>query len=442
MDPGLGKTLTALQGLRRISQSPEAPGRILLIAGVNAQYVWIDEELPKWSPELVPFIVPIQGPPTTRQKLWDSLKTKTDFIAVVTIQSLQRDITLLEKFSFDFIIMDECHKARNRKTKNYKVLKDLSKRTRSLFLLTGSLVSRGPQDLWALLNCCNPQDFPSYWAFLNKYCTVVQGNFGIEIGGPRNITELREVTRRYIFTKTKKDEDVVSTIPKKNRQLLPVKMDPTQARLYKELSETLMAEYGDDFIVTRSQLALFTRHRQLLICPRILFPEATMGAGFSEILEKLEDASRADQHCVIYSPHTAAFPYVKAALIDKGYAPGEIVTFQGGMSQGDIKVAKERFVSTRGIALMSISYAESISLETASYGYFLGPDLDVNVNYQAEDRIHRMTSTRPVFLYYIDYKDTISEYIFANILGFKAYSINRSLGEVRVPYLKNLLGAQ
>lgn len=427
MDPGLGKTRVALDALHELNVQ-----RILVIAGTNAQFVWMDEEIPKWQGYMEPFLVHIKGTAQKRKEMYERLKGQSDFIAFTTMQSLQRDLHLAEKLKLDAIVYDEAHKGKNRKTESYKVLRTLSKLVKIFIPMSGKIVSRGPADLWALLNCIDHKKFPSFWAFVHKYCVVIQGNFGTEIGGPKDVEALREVLNGYVYYKTKKDADVANSLPEKTRQFLPVEMEADQKKLYRGLVEDLIAEHGDDLILARSGLAALTRLRQVLVCPRILFPNAGMGGAFSDLLQRLEEES----HCVVYSPYITAFPYMAAELAKKGY---EVSVFQGGMSREQISEQKAKFVKSRGTALMSISYAESISLETASYGYFISPDMDQNVNYQAEDRIHRMTSKDPVFIYYYGYKDApLSDHIFTRILNMKAWRSQQTEEAMKIK-LKDLL---
>lgn len=432
MDPGLGKTLTTLDALSKVQPSPQ---KILLIAGVVPQSVW-EEEIKKWgfgwNLEFV------SGTAKQREAHWNELKAsirQPPYIVVTTIQSLQRDIQHVQGIKWDCVIMDECHKARNRKTKNYEVLRTVTHHSQLVYLLSGSIVSRGPQDLWGPLSCLDRKEFPSYWNWINKYCHMVETYFGNEVGGPKNLKDLRKVCSQYIYYKPKSDPEVSAQVPVKNRQLLTIHPSSEQKKLYDQLTEEMLATLGDDLVITPSKLSMITRHRQLLVCPRILFPDAGLGAAIETILEMIEEMSVEDQHCVIYSPFVEAFPHIERVLTHKGHQ--SVVTFKGGMVRDEITKAKAEFVRSKGIALMSIAYAESISLETASYGFFVGADWDQNVNYQAEDRIHRLTSQRPCFYYYFNYPGTISEWQF-EVLGMKTRNQKLTLGTH--PSLKLLLG--
>lgn len=407
VDPGLGKTLIALRALQRLGAR-----RVLVIAGENPTYVWADEEIPKWAPEFQPFILPIRGQAQKRIKTYQDLPRKEDFVAFATMQSLHNDYGLIEGFRPDAIIYDEAHKAKNRKTVSHKVLKEISKHTDIFIPMSGHIVSRGPADLWALLHCVDPKTFSSFWQFAHEYCTIVDGPFGQVIGGPRNIPLLRDLLKRYVYYKTKKDPDIACQLPPKTRQTLPTRMTPVQYQLYKALAMDMLAEYGQAFQISKTQLGIFTKLRQMLICPKILFPDADMGGAWLDCMDRMEETP----HMAIYSPFVDAFPYWEADL-KKRKRPVSI--FKGGMTRDEIGEAKARFAGEGGVALLSVSYAESLSLESASYGYFIGFDLDQNVNFQAEDRLHRMTSKNPVFHYYYDYLDSnLSAHMF-HLLGIK-----------------------
>jgi len=430
MDPGLGKTLTTLDALSKVQPTPR---QILLIAGVVPQSVW-EEEVKKWGFGWdLEFVM---GTAKQRETRWNKIQNYMfPCVVVTTIQSLQRDIQHAQGIKWDCVIMDECHKARNRKTKNYDILRTVSANCPLVYLLSGSIVSRGPQDLWAPLSCLDRKQFPSYWNWINKYCHVIETYFGNEIGGPKNIKELRDVCGRYIYYKPKSDPEVSAQIPGKNRQLLTVHPSTEQRKLYDQLTEEMIATFREDLIITPSKLSMITRHRQLLVCPRILFQGASLGTAFETTMEMIEESSREDKQGIIYRRPGEALTTFKAALEHKGHE--DIVTFQGGMSREEIAESKRLFVSAKSIALMSIAYAESISLESASYGYFIGADWDQNVNYQAEDRIHRLTSTKPCFYYYFNYPGTISEWQF-EVLGMKTRNQKLTLGTH--PSLKILLG--
>jgi SWI/SNF-related matrix-associated actin-dependent regulator 1 of chromatin subfamily A len=409
MDPGLGKTMTVLRALKTLGAR-----RILCIAGENPQYVWIDEEIPKWEPDYQEHITAIRGTSVQRQTLYRGLRERKDYFAFATMQALHRDYTFVEKLRPDVIIYDEAHKAKNRKTLSHKVLKQLVKTANCFFPMSGHIVSKGPADLWALLHCIDPKAFPSFWDYVNQYCHVVETQFGLQVGGPKNVSELKTLLEPFVYYKTKEDPDIKGTLPPKTRQPLPIKMTKIQSRLYQKLATEMMAEHGKDFVISRSQLGIMMRLRQMLVCPRMLFEDADLGGAVLDTLERLEETP----HAVIFSPFTSAFPYISEELRRRKYP---VSIFQGGMKREEIGEAKQRFVGERGVALMSISYAESISLESSPYGYFLGPDLDQNVNFQAEERLHRMTSTNPVWCYYYDYKDSnLSDHMFS-ILGWKTW---------------------
>lgn len=427
MDPGLGKTGVALRSLDCLGAR-----KVLVIAGENPKYVWADEEIPKWAPNYSDFILPIEGTPGQRKACYDKLKGMNDFVTFSTIQSLARDLEMAQDLRFDAIVYDEAHKAKNRKTQACKTFKALTKNVPCVIPQSGHIVQKGPADLFGLLNCVDRKRFPSFWDYVNEYCVTVQGPFGLVIGGPRKPAELKALLNEYVYYKSKKDPEVAASLPEKTRQLLPVDMDKVQRQLYNSLVDDMMAEYGGDFVITPNNMSNLIRLQQVLACPKILFPDApTYGAAVNDVVQRVEETP----HCCVYSVFTEAFPYFEEALRKAGHK--SVVTFKGGLKREEIAERKREFVGEGGIALLSITYAESLSLDTASYGYILGPHTSQNVNYQAEDRIHRFTSIDPVFLYYYHYHGTVSDWLM-HVLDMKSGAQQQTYDIMTLGDLKNL----
>jgi SNF2 family DNA or RNA helicase len=69
----------------------------------------------------------------------------------------------------------------------------------------------------------------------------------------------------------------------------------------------------------------------------------------------------------------------------------------------------EEFKATSGVMLASVEHAQGYSLDSASIAYFLGYSWKPDSNYQAEDRLHRLTSKSAVNIYYLQHRGTIDD---------------------------------
>lgn len=432
---GLGKTIEAIDALRqlqaqsqnRFQEEPHATGpalagglQILIACPKSALYVW-QSELTKWLPTVIPTM--IIGTPVAREKLWKAQ------VVLVTLDMLRIDINKARR-DWDVIIIDEAHKIKNRKTKGFKAIKRL--RSTYLWLLTGTPSSRGAQDMWAYLHLINHKLFSSYWKFVNTFCVVVNGTYGMEILGTRNAKQLKELLTSYLIRRTKEGR-----APPKTRQKILVDIDPQILGIYQKLAGDMIAEMDSGgALITPTVLAKLTALRQLLVCPKLLDSSLGYGTSIATVLDIIQDY---DDHFVIISPFSSALPYFETYLNSKGYR--DIVTLKGGMGPKEVKEAIDSFKAQRGIALMSLKFAQSFSLETAVHGYFIGFAWDPIMNFQAEDRINRMNSVGAATLSYLVHKDSVEEELINPTLNAKTQAVNAFLEMPKVmKALKNLMG--
>lgn len=412
---GLGKTAIALKTLTADEHgSWPSFGKVLIVCPKSALYVW-QTECEKWI-HLNP--TTIVGKPAERKKLW-----KHANFALCTLDILKRDVKPPNNhvpLNWDIVIVDEAHRIRNRKTQNFKAVKKL--KSKYLFFLTGVPVSRGPHDLWTMLNLIKPHVFSSYWRFVNTFCIVDETPFGREIIGAKNTAPLREILSDYAIRKTKKQ--VLPELPEKTRQAIIIEPTPLQRRLHDNLTDEMLAELNSTLIASSTILANIMKLRQILVTPQILDPQAELGAGIDLIIEHLNDRDFDDRHIVIFTPFARALPHIIKALNEAGF--DNVVTLRGGMDPKQVGSAIEVFKNFKTIAICTIKFAQSFSLESSSAGYFLGCEWDRSENIQAEDRLHRMTSKNPVNIYYIRHRHTIEDRVF-EILDTRNRTVNAVL---------------
>ncbi len=258
-------------------------------------------------------------------------------------------------------------------------------------------------DLFALFQLINPKVFSSYWRFANTFCVIEEGYFGKEIGQPKNKEALVDLILRYGYYKSR--EDLKGQLPDKNRMASDLRMTSQQQEIYESLVEECIAWINDSsIIVAPTKLTQILRIRQLLVCPKILDPALGMGAGFEDLLDKLEE----QPHAHIVTPFKEAIPHIITALNAEGYKDVDFI--QGGMRAGLAQEKADAACKNGGIIISSLQAAESYSLSTMKMAYFLGYDYTPDQNYQAEDRIVRADSTMdPVNIYYARYRGTLDD---------------------------------
>lgn len=105
------------------------------------------------------------------------------FVDMVTYEYLSRHPDYWKTHQYDYVICDECHKLKNRKSHVFKAVKTLTKKSRCKFAwgLTGTPYATSFLDVWGIFNALNIEEFKeSYDCFLHSCydCKVVYVNAG------------------------------------------------------------------------------------------------------------------------------------------------------------------------------------------------------------------------------------------------------------------------
>jgi hypothetical protein len=413
---GLGKTGAVYLAWKRAG----FPKPCLLIAGRNAQVAWLNQAADFGCPK--PIL--IRGKSAAeRKELWD--KYGDGFVSV-TRESLKRDVKIgnVNPYKWKAVIDDEVHKDANRKTQNYETLKMVCRNAAFICFTSGSIARRGPQSLYGPLSIVRPQQYKSYWKFVNTYCLTEQGPYGLEIVGTKNEAQLQRELATIVLRRTK--AEARPGMPPKIRDVDSnvLEMSPSQKLMYNEMVRESIYELKDgsgDVVTSASILAKMQRLRQILLTPKLLDPSAEYGAAIDRCVEMLEDAD--DQHMAIFTPFASAIPIIKSRLLEEKYDARRIICLRGGLQTDQLSEAIAHFKAVRGIAICSIKYAESFDLIPASWGVFVGFEWDAWDNMQAEDRLHRGEIERTVNLYYLRHQDGIDTELILPALDTKTANV-------------------
>lgn len=119
---------------------------------------------------------------------YDDLPINHD-VDFVTYEYLGRHPDYWKTHQYDYVICDECHKLKNRKSHVYKAVRTLTKASRCKYSwgLTGTPYATSFLDIWGIFNALNINEFTeSYDAFLHSCydCRVVYVNAGRMIYQP------------------------------------------------------------------------------------------------------------------------------------------------------------------------------------------------------------------------------------------------------------------
>lgn len=328
------------------------------------------------------------------------------------------------KPSFDLLITDELHKCLRNRTSTYKAVARLD--TEYYIGLSATWGSRGPQDLWPVLNIVNRSLFSSYWKFVETWCYVENTDWGKEVFGARNAENLKKLLREKYYRSRKWVEvghqfgtDGSSPVI---RRTVELDMTSRQADLYSSLEEDMYAELDGDVVITPTVLAKLTRLLQIAISPTVLFPKGDEGIAFRWLSDKIEE----EPHTVVFSVFKETLDQFEAYVHSKLEVP--VFRLHGGIDQSELYEIIRQWKEKKGIMLCTIGFAQSFPLDTTNNAYMLGFDWDPNNNIQAEGRLRRLDTIIkvPCNVTYIIVKKTKYEDV-KDVVNDKVFTISQVL---------------
>ena len=162
-DMGLGKSLQALT-VGAVDFEKGYANRILIVCPKTLKGNWA-AEIEKHTKFTYAVL---DGTPAQRQRQLDEF---SDDILIVGYEQMVNSYgEIMAMGKWDILIVDEAHYIKNHKSKRAKAV--LKAPVNRAFMLTGSPILNRANELWALLNKCDPVRFCSYWKFVNRFCNT------------------------------------------------------------------------------------------------------------------------------------------------------------------------------------------------------------------------------------------------------------------------------
>jgi SNF2 family DNA or RNA helicase len=393
-DMGLGKSLQALT-IFAIDVYRGWAQTMLVVCPVTLKGNWADE-IEKFT--RIPYTV-LEGEPIERLKQILEFRTADGpRILIVNYEQITAHQEQLDRIRFDVACFDEAHYLQNHKAKRTEAALDVY--SRRSFLLTGTPMLNHVNGLWPLLHRIDPQQFPEYFRFVNRYA-VFGGYKNKQIIGVKNEKQLTEKLQNLMLRRLKKDVLNLPVVQMIDRR---VDLTEEQQALYDEvLNEMRLPRIGqetpDDI---DNALTKFLRLKQ--ICG------TTLPFTGEDHSSKLDLAIEDDLELVVENGHrTVVFTqfrpmlqaYVDRMARDKMGKDVPVFQLHGDVPKPDRVQIVKQWGSTRdpGIIVCGLQVAsEGLNLVAARHAAFLDQLFTPGKNQQAIDRLHRIgaSETQPV----------------------------------------------
>ena len=402
-DMGLGKTVQTLAMLQAVKEEQNGnTGTSLLVMPTSLIYNW-EKEAIKFTPGLK--VLNYTG--TQREK---DVTKFADYDLVLTSYGIVRlDIDLLEKFYFNYIILDESQAIKNPSSNIAKSVKKL--RSKHKLILTGTPVENTTLDLWSQMSFINPGLLGNQAFFKNEFLNPIEKK-----NDEKKVQKLYAIIKPFILRRKK--NQVATELPEKVENVQYCTMTAMQEEEY-ETAKSLFRNKIMDQIetdgVNKSHMILLqglTKLRQIANHPKLVDPDYGGDSGkMEDVTHMLATAVGKDHKILVFSQ------FVKHLALLENYLKENRITYcylDG--STKDRQAQVEKFQNDPSIKVFLISLKAGglgLNLTKADYVFLLDPWWNPAVEAQAVDRAHRIGQENKVFTYKFITKNTVEEKILA-----------------------------
>lgn len=443
---GTGKTIQVLAALSKIDALPA-----LVVSPNSVKTNWA-KEATKWLPESNPYV--ITGGAAQRKKILDAAMADPKALIVVNYEAMRTLTRLapygstrlskcrdcdrnvgeegvtaqrcqvhpkeLNKIPFKTVVVDEAHRIKSPQSQQTRAVWAVAhgKTVINRWLLTGTPLANDPGDLWSLLHCMAPLEFPTKGAYVDRYCLQSWNAFGgLSIVGlnPANKEEFYKIFDPHFRRMPK--ELVLSQLPPKVRSTRWVELSPAQRKMYKQFEDGLAANTEGGVLVAPD--GMIARMRQMQLSSAT--PSVVGYDGDTPIVSLNEPSTKLDEleavleelgpkQVVVCCEHYKLLALAQKRLEKKNISFGVIA---GPVSEYERDLALRLFQEgKRQVLLFTIKAGGTgLTMTAADTIIFLQRSWSMIDNKQAEDRVHRIGSERHESIHVIDIvaRDTVEE---------------------------------
>lgn len=404
--PGLGKTLQLIYLAQELKKRDNIE-HCLILCGINTLKTNWKKEIQKHSNLSCTILgervnkkgkVVYEGVPQRLAQLKHKIK---EFFVITNIETLRDDeiVAALKqgKNKFDMIVVDEIHTCKSHQSQQGKNLLKLNNAKYKVGL-TGTLLLNNPLDAYIPLKWTENERAP-YTNFRYQYCQY-GGPFGNDFIGYKNIDVLKEQINSCSLRRTK---DLLDLPPKTIIDEY-LDMSDRQAQFYQNIVDGVLDEVDKVHISTANLLAMVGRLRQATACPSILTTENIPSAKMDRCCELIEEITGNGNKVVVFSTFKQTLNELEQRLGQ--YNP---LLCHGDIPDDVISQNIDDFQASDFNKVMLCTHQKmgtGVTLTAASYAIFIDSPWTDGQAEQAEDRIHRIGSKDPVFIYYLWCNDT------------------------------------
>ena len=426
-DMGLGKTLQTISALQyakeektkrttTVQQSAQmqlsffeelqattnsVPLTALIIMPASLIFNW-EAELRKFAPHLM--VCKHIG--SKRHKSERYLPTFD--VILTTYGTALKDVKILQKVDFEYIVLDESQQIKNKDSKIFKAINTLKSHYK--LSLSGTPIENSLSDLWSQMEFINPKLLGTYKFFREEFQIPIEKN-----NDEAKKERLKSLTEPYILRRTKMA--VAKDLPPVTEQVFYAEMLPEQRKQY-EKAKSKARNYLLDSDAQKQEnyntivFSTLMKLRQLAIHPSLVEKEISTKSGkFQDITEQIDVLIKGGHKVLIFSNFVKHLELFEQHFLIEKYG---FTKLTGSMTTKERESAVQEFQNNPHTHLFLISLkagGTGLNLTAADYVFLTDPWWNPAAEQQAIARAHRIGQTKNVMVTRFITKNTIEEKI-------------------------------
>jgi non-specific serine/threonine protein kinase len=417
-DMGLGKTLQTLAVLVSVQEQlgfttkttnfdlfqnettiEREPLKTLIVLPSSLVFNWFNE-----AGKFTPHFSKMQYVGNDRKLLANRLDS-TDLI-FTSYSIVHRDISILEKYNFRYLILDESQYIKNKNSKIFKAINKIN--TAHKIALSGTPIENSLDDLWSQMQFINPDILGSYAFFTENFKNPIEKKQDELI-----LSELKNLIQPYILRRTK--EQVLKDLPELTEQIYYCDMDPEQEKLYeheKSKARNFLLKTDGSSPDKISIINTLMKLRQLSNHPKMVDQESEIDSGkYIAVTNYLESLVKGKQKAIIFSSFVTNLHFYTDWCKENKI---EFCEITGETPAGKREQQVKRFQENENPLLFFISLKAGgvgLNITKASYVLFLDPWWNPFAEKQGVGRAHRIGQLNKVNVIRFISKNTVEEKI-------------------------------
>lgn len=403
---GLGKTIEAGLIMKEYMVRGLAT-KILILVPASLVIQWTKELNQKFG-------IPAVG--QKKEYMWRQYD-----VVVASIDTAKRDPHRRHvlDIEYDMLIIDEAHKLKNKRTRNYQFVKEIKKKY--CLLLTATPIQNEMDELYNLINLLKPGHLGHTSSFSSNY---VEGK-----RQAKNNQQLKGEIEKVMIRNKRSDGGIQFT--SRNVKSIPIELSSEEMALYEGVSRFVREHYRSGLGGFNS-LALITLQREVCSSREAAFmtlynmfqrmsedaPQRSVILQLVEMIKQIQNHSKAaktvellqeiNDKAIIFTEYRATQNYLQKYLSEHGITS---VPFRGGFKRSKKDWMTDLFQNRAQVLIATEAGGEGINLQFCNQ--VINYDLPWNPMRveQRIGRVHRLGQKRDVHIYNLSTVGTIEQHI-------------------------------